>query len=122
MSISSINNNSKHSFEELEKNEVQTTNNYYLNKTPRDASTKQEDSNAFCFINQNSQQDPNSSQKIPELKSDISPGQVQNIGSAFEIDRSIGKEENFEEIMESKDIIEDRVLRLKHMMIEYTIK
>lgn len=53
---------------------------------------------------------------------EISPVPAHNAGSGFEIDRSIGKEENFEEIMESKDIIEDRVLRLKHLMIEYTIK
>jgi hypothetical protein len=32
------------------------------------------------------------------------------------------KEENFEEIMESKDIIEDRLLRIKHQMIDYTMK
>lgn len=35
----------------------------------------------------------------------------------FDIDKSEGKDikdENFEEIMESKDIIEDRILRIKH--------
>lgn len=40
----------------------------------------------------------------------------------FDVDKSLGKEENFEEIMESKEIIEDRVLRLKHLMIDYTMK
>jgi hypothetical protein len=34
----------------------------------------------------------------------------------FDIDKSEKdiKEENFEEIMESKEIIEDRILRIKH--------
>ena len=42
----------------------------------------------------------------------------------FEIDKSNKemKEENFEEIIESKEIIEDRILRIKHQMIDYTMK
>lgn len=32
------------------------------------------------------------------------------------------KEDNFEEITESKDIIEDRIARIKNCMIDFTIK
>jgi hypothetical protein len=32
------------------------------------------------------------------------------------------KEDNFEEITESKDIIEDRINRLKSYMIDFTMK
>jgi hypothetical protein len=39
----------------------------------------------------------------------------------FEMEKSI-KEDNFEEITESKDIIEDRIARIKTSMIDFTIK
>ena len=32
------------------------------------------------------------------------------------------KEDNFEEITESKEIIEERINRIKHHMIDYTMK
>jgi hypothetical protein len=39
----------------------------------------------------------------------------------FELDKD-PKDDNFEEITESKDIIEDRINRIKSAMIDFTMK
>ena len=46
------------------------------------------------------------------------------IGGGYDQDKSLKdiKDENFEEITESKDIIEDRIFRIKLQMIDYTMK
>lgn len=41
----------------------------------------------------------------------------------FETEKElVSKDDNFEEITESKDIIEDRINRIKTVMIDYTMK
>lgn len=115
MSISSINNMSKHSFEELEKTDTIPSSNYYLNKPPE---TSQGDGQ-FFFIQQTPTQMSN-----PYMAPSIVNTSCGNVGNTFEYDKSQKdiKDENFEEIIESKEIIEDRILRIKHQMIDYTMK
>lgn len=51
------------------------------------------------------------------------PNHNTSVGN-FDIDKSVKdiKEDNFEEITESKDIIEDRINRIKNSIIDFTMK
>ena len=119
--MSSINNISKNSFEEVDKND-QIASNYYLAKTPtvQQSSTQQpssgsakEGANGFYFMKSSTNQS-SSNQQSNTLAGNTSIGN-------FEIEKDL-KEDNFEEITESKDIIEDRINRIKSVMIDHTMK
>ena len=56
------------------------------------------------------------------MVSNIKNSDINNSLGNFEIENDNKKDDNFEEITESKDIIEDRIFRLKSVMIDHTMK
>ena len=104
--MSSINNVSKHSFEELEKLEGQP---HYLRKPPgadkNFDSLPAESKGSFNFLGASSASQP----QPPSVFLDASAA-------------SKDKEDTFEEVSESKEIVEDRVNRIKMSVIEATMK
>ena len=98
--------------------------NHYLNKPPGmslnfNTSAQPQSDNPFFFLGG------------PSVTPNTNPSQQQNSNNLnqsvgnFEIDKSSKqsqRDDNFEEISESKDIIEDRINRLKSLMIDFTMK
>ena len=112
--MSSIHNMSKHSFEELDKNGDSSHINQNLLKASPQTNPQLVENNFFFISSNQPSQQTHQQQPIQQLS--LSGKNEQDKGY-----KDIS-EENFEEITESKEIIEDRVNRIKLIMIDFTMK